>query len=239
MAELRLVEHYASVQGEGPRVGVPTQFVRFAGCNMRCPLWPCDTQHAIDPAIWRTNSRKVTADELAQAVIQMAEATGATNICLTGGEPFMQNNDELQRFVENLQFSEKTFTVEAFTNGSFEWPSWALQSIYFILDWKLAGSGEAMTARDTRLLNARQMGTQDVIKFTIVDQEDFEEAVTWTEYFEAKSGTQYSPLFYAGVVWNAPMTNEDLIERILDNQLPWNLNVQIHKTIWSPDRTGV
>jgi 7-carboxy-7-deazaguanine synthase len=142
MAELRLVEHYASVQGEGPRVGVPTQFVRFAGCNMRCPLWPCDTQHAIQPSIWRTNSRKVLAHELADAVIAMAEATGATNICLTGGEPFMQNNVELRTLVENL-FYEGPYTIEAFTNGSFEWPTWALQHVFFILDWKLAGSGEA------------------------------------------------------------------------------------------------
>jgi 7-carboxy-7-deazaguanine synthase len=236
MTELRLVEHYASVQGEGPRVGVPTQFVRFAGCNMRCPLWPCDTQHAIDPFIWRTNSRKVYAHELADAVIAMAEATGATNICLTGGEPFMQNNDELRTLVENLQFSSKAFTVEAFTNGSFEWPAWALQRVFFILDWKLAGSGEQDTARDIRRLNLSRMGPEDVIKFTIVDQEDFEEAEHLTEIFQ---GLKYSGKYFAGVVWNAPMTNEDLIGLILDHKLPWNLNVQVHKHIWDPNKIGV
>jgi 7-carboxy-7-deazaguanine synthase len=236
MSELRLVEHYASVQGEGPRVGVPTQFVRFAGCNMRCPLWPCDTQHAIDPAIWRTNSRKVYARELADAVIAMAEATGATNICLTGGEPFMQNNEELQRFVEALQFSEKAFTVEAFTNGSFEWPTWALQRVFFILDWKLAGSGEAMTAFDIRKLNLNRMGPEDTVKFTIMDESDFDDAVHFTQSFLDR---KYQGQFFAGVVWGGPMTNEDLIGHILDNKLPWKLNVQVHKHIWDPNKIGV
>jgi 7-carboxy-7-deazaguanine synthase len=235
MSELRLVEHYASVQGEGPRVGVPTQFVRFAGCNMRCPLWPCDTQHAIQPSIWRTSSRKVYAHELADAVLEMAEHTGATNICLTGGEPFMQNNDELRMFVENLRYAG-AFTVEAFTNGSFEWPSWALQSIYFILDWKLAGSGEAMTALDIRKLNLNRMGPEDAVKFTIMDESDFNDAVHFTQSFLDK---KYQGQFFAGIVWGAPMTNEDLIGHILDQKLPWKLNVQIHKHIWDPNKIGV
>jgi 7-carboxy-7-deazaguanine synthase len=236
MTELRLVEHYASVQGEGPRVGVPTQFVRFAGCNMRCPLWPCDTQHAIEPSIWRTNSRKLYGGELAAAVLAMAEATGATNICLTGGEPFMQDNVELRTLVENLQFSSKAFTVEAFTNGSFEWPDWALQRVFFILDWKLAGSGEQTTALDIRKLNHMRMGPEDALKFTLMDQNDFDDAVIVTQK-ALDSG--YQGLFYAGVVWGAPMTNEELIGLILDHKLPWNLNVQIHKHIWDPNKIGV
>jgi 7-carboxy-7-deazaguanine synthase len=235
VTELRLVEHYASVQGEGPRVGVPTQFVRFAGCNMRCPLWPCDTQHAIQPSIWRHNHRKLDGDQMASAVLEMAEHTGATNICLTGGEPFMQDSWELRTFVENLRCAGP-LTVEAFTNGSFEWPSWALQSVFFILDWKLAGSGEQDTARDVRRLNLSRMGPEDAVKFTIMDESDFEEAEHLTEIFQ---GLKYPGKYFAGVVWGAPMTNEDLIGLILDNKLPWNLNVQIHKTIWSPDRTGV
>jgi hypothetical protein len=50
---------------------------------------------------------------------------------------------------------------------------------------------------------------------------------------------KYSGQYFAGVVWNAPMTNEDLIGLILDNKLPWKLNVQIHKHIWDPNKIGV
>ena len=40
-AEAHLVEIFASPQGEGPWVGVPTIFVRFGGCDLRC-AW-CDS----------------------------------------------------------------------------------------------------------------------------------------------------------------------------------------------------
>jgi len=65
---MRLSELYTSIQGEGPRVGQPVQFMRFAGCNLRCPSWPCDTQHAIDAARYRHEWETVTPEELAGRV---------------------------------------------------------------------------------------------------------------------------------------------------------------------------
>src|SRR3954453_9454433 len=88
---MRVVEHYTSVQGEGKNVGLPTQFVRFAGCNFKCPGWPCDSSHAIDPKLYRPLQKNVTpADIIATAFLQPAN-----NICLTGGEPMMQPQVDL------------------------------------------------------------------------------------------------------------------------------------------------
>ena len=40
---MRINEIFYSLQGEGYFTGTPAVFVRFAGCNLRCPF--CDTDH--------------------------------------------------------------------------------------------------------------------------------------------------------------------------------------------------
>ncbi len=41
---MNVMEIYRSVQGEGTLMGVPTTFVRFFACNLRCS-W-CDTKYS-------------------------------------------------------------------------------------------------------------------------------------------------------------------------------------------------
>ena len=96
MPQLRVSEMYCSIQGEGTNMGTPTMFLRFAGCNMRCPGWPCDTPHAIEPSIWLKESEKFEIQGLVDR-IQATTGVGVKNICWTGGEPFIQPLAELQR----------------------------------------------------------------------------------------------------------------------------------------------
>ena len=82
MAELRLVENYVSTQGEGPRTGLPTHFVRFGGCNMECLGWPCDTPHAVKPELYMAEggSYKRTPRELLDDSIRLRDETGRQRI---------------------------------------------------------------------------------------------------------------------------------------------------------------
>jgi 7-carboxy-7-deazaguanine synthase len=234
--DFRLIEHYTSVQGEGPRTGEMTQFVRFAGCNMRCPLWPCDTQHAIQPAIFMEEgaSYKRSVGELRRDIEHMAREFGATNICFTGGEPFMQPIMSLMTLVTQLG-DETELTLECFSNGSFNYPPWALNRISFIMDWKLEGSGEGKTKLAQRRDNALALGSGDCIKFVIAHPTDFVEAQeVWASLVDEGCRAQ----FWAGAAWDRYNT-AFLIDQIKARKLPWKVNIQIHKFIWEPDQQGV
>ncbi len=232
---LRLDEHYVSVQGEGPRVGTPTQFIRFGGCNLRCPGWPCDTQHAIQPEFRKTWIKTEWQDIVEQA-ISFATATGANNICFTGGEPFLQPKMELQQLVQQLV--AKDFTVECFSNGTLEYPYWA-GGIKFIMDWKLLGSGEGDVNLDTRWKNLdllNRSGLEQAVKFVLKDEEDLREAVE--VWIKMKERGLYNIQTFYGRVWDAKWTDAEMIEAVLKTKLPWRLNIQIHNYVWPRDMRG-
>ena len=230
MKELRLSEHFVSPQGEGPRTGVLTQFVRFAGCNMRCPLWPCDTPYAIDPAIWRHDSYKRTPDQLFTDCYDQMQETGSRMINLTGGEPFMQDNDALEQFISRLDYS---YTIECFSNGSYRYPVWALDRIHFVMDWKLNGSGEAETQRVNRTFNARQLQNKDAIKFVVTDEADLYEALDVWDMLQQDTRAE----FWVGAAWDR-FEPADIVEFVKAHKLPWRLNVQIHNYVYAPQERG-
>ena len=226
---LRLVEHYVSTQGEGPHAGQTTQFVRFAGCSMRCPGWPCDTPFAIDPKIWGKagGSYKRTVEELIANIVEKASETGAKNICLTGGEPFLQNKALMDDLI--LSLVEKNFNVEAFTNGSFVYSSIALYNVNFMMDWKLGGSGEGSSYLVERTINALNLGTGDGIKFVCKDEDDFKQAIkVWNTL---KDEVDPGLVFWVGSAWGV-FPEKRIVELVLENKLPWRLNVQVHNFIW-------
>lgn len=97
--QYRINEIFYSLQGEGLRTGVPTVFVRFAGCNLRCHF--CDTAHE--------EFTPITAREILAEVNRYPSPA----LVLTGGEPTMQLTEELLR---TLKEGGKQIAVE--TNGS-------------------------------------------------------------------------------------------------------------------------
>ena len=232
---LRLVEHYVSTQGEGPRVGKSTQFVRFAGCSMRCAGWPCDTVFAVDPKIWGKpgGSYKQTVKELVASCVEKAAETGAKNICLTGGEPFLQKQELMDSLI--IELVELDFEVEAFTNGSFIYSDTALDSINFMMDWKLDGSGEGSSYLPERTINALNLGNNDGIKFVCKDENDFKQAIkVWNML---KDRVDEDVVFWVGSAWDV-LPERRVVELLLEHKLPWRLNVQVHNFIWPANERG-
>lgn len=227
---LRLVERYISYQGEGPNTGLLTMFVRFAGCNFKCPGWPCDTQHAIDPKIFTKTQQHIEPDTLIDRILG---DSSVNNICFTGGEPFLQNHEDLLQVWAALK--NRGRTIEVFTNGSLEWPDVDLVDT-IILDWKLPGSGEFPS--DEHLLdNIRSLGESDAIKFTIKDRDDFDRALfNYTTVILPLEASR--PVVWCGPVWGS-LTPEKLSMWMKNAEVPWRLNVQVHKYVFGADTIGV
>jgi 7-carboxy-7-deazaguanine synthase len=222
---MKLSEIYTSIQGEGPNTGKLIQFVRFGGCNMRCPGWPCDTQFAIDP-IYRDEWESVQPHEILQRMPPFPR-----HVCLTGGEPLIQPSKQLEQFVKG--FPQGSWRFDLFTNGSQGLPGWAFdQDVTVVMDWKLEGSGERTTGLDTRKANARILWSKDAIKFVVCNEDDLDEAREVTDW-AYKMGVRAS--LWVGAAWGH-MEPPELMEYILKYRLPWKVNVQVHKYIWGDIR---
>lgn len=78
-SHLRVVEVYASRQGEGRWTGEPSVFLRTSGCNLRC--WFCDTPFAS----WRPEGVTLTID----AAVTRTLAFSEPDVVVTGGEPLL------------------------------------------------------------------------------------------------------------------------------------------------------
>lgn len=102
----RVNEIFYSLQGEGRWTGTPMVFLRFSGCNLRCPF--CDTDFsAFEP---------MDAETIAARISEKA-TSGCKRVCITGGEPLLQLDSAL---IDTLHGAGFTLHVE--TNGTLPRP---------------------------------------------------------------------------------------------------------------------
>jgi 7-carboxy-7-deazaguanine synthase len=112
LADLRVIEIFDSLQGEGYWAGVPMTFIRLAGCNapvlgLECVRW-CDT-----PGSWDTDSGATLAPQ------DILDRMYLPRLCLTGGEPLLQAEGVLHMVVEARRRGIK---VHLETNGTVDPP---------------------------------------------------------------------------------------------------------------------
>lgn len=198
---MKVIEVFASIQGEGRFVGRLTVFVRLAECNMRCS-W-CDTKRSWGGGVERT------VDEVAAEV----ESYGITDVCITGGEPMLQKG-ELIALVKKLRAKKYRITLE--TNGSiFDKAVFAaVDSV--ACDMKPPSSGEKS---DEKILAKLQ--PKDYVKVVVADERDLAYAKKIAE--KSKVEVFLQPADAGKIGW---LAKEVLKRKINARALP-----QLHKII--------
>jgi 7-carboxy-7-deazaguanine synthase len=91
---------FYSLQGEGFLAGVPSVFVRLAGCPLRCQ-W-CDTKYAWD----KESGAEYSVDDVVRNVCRWP----CKFVVITGGEPMI--NSDLPQLVRELKAAKKHITIE-------------------------------------------------------------------------------------------------------------------------------
>ena len=108
----RINEIFYTLQGEGYFAGCPAAFVRFSGCNLKCPF--CDTKF--------DTYKEMSAEEIIREIQNLIHGGNSGNkdnngnepiIVLTGGEPTLQADKQL---IDALHKERYFITIE--TNGT-------------------------------------------------------------------------------------------------------------------------
>ncbi len=190
-------------------IGAPTYFIRTAGCNLRCD-W-CDTTYAWD------GGKETSIDEIMEIL------DNTQNICITGGEPLLQN--DLTDLIERLLDEDKRIVIE--TNGSVDISVIPNDDrIIISMDIKCPSSG--MSERNM-MSNLGYLQRKDQLKFVIGDNIDLNYAIKFLRENPVDTNVIFSPV---GGMDLAPIAEEVIRRKLNVRVLP-----QLHKIIWGDRRS--
>ena len=176
----KISEVFTSIQGEGPFLGTPAVFVRFATCNLRCP-W-CDTKYA-----WQ-QGRVEPIERLLAKIGSMLSNTSIWLVVVTGGEPLLQQECVIDICLF-VQKRKALCTIE--TNGVIR-PNPRLLAVvdHVVVSPKLSNSSwgglgspdKAAVDREWfRIYHSMSMGVKVYWKFVIGSPRDLREVDDFVE----------------------------------------------------------
>lgn len=222
MAEYKVVEKFVSINGEGTHAGQLAVFIRFKGCNLRCSY--CDT-------MWANEKNAPFSVMTEEDIYNYILSTGVKNVTLTGGEPLIQQ--DIIILLKKLA-ADENIRVEIETNGSADIsPIISIKNRPSLtLDYKLGGSGmEQYMLTD----NYNYIGKQDTVKFVISSLDDLITAKNVIETYglTEKCSVYFSPVF-------GRIEPADIVDFMIQNKMNGvNMQLQLHKFIWDPNKRGV
>lgn len=203
-------------------IGVPCTFVRLAGCNLRCYFKTkgtlCDTPEALE--------MKSGKDMSVSEITYQVKCFGRKVVCLTGGEPLMQDVKELL-----TELSNNGYFVVVETNGSKSIaPYRHIRNVSFVVDVKSVSSGESERMLEE---NYELLDENDFLKFVVDTEEDAKEFQRWVF-----SHDYLSCNVAVGAFWGSEISYQKLMASVIKTawQIPVYLNMQTHKMACLYDR---
>jgi 7-carboxy-7-deazaguanine synthase len=225
-------ETFYSIQGEGQTIGIPSVFLRLAGCNLLCNSkeWRCDTIE-----VWQkgkhTHFTQVLTNE------QVNELRSGAHLIITGGEPLIHQDNIVDYLNWFRQVYGFTPIVEIETNGTIIPTMHMLDKVDF---WncspKLANSGEPYSKRvnELALHKIQAKGRKHIFKFVISRPEDM---------FEINEDYGNIIEFKNAMLMPAGATQEELAKTMpmvaeLCKATGFRMSMRAHIDIWNK-KTGV
>ena len=201
---MQICEIFHSIQGEGKDIGLPTIFVRTAGCNLRCE-W-CDTKYA-----WK-GGEEIEIEKIKEKLDEIE----CYRVCITGGEPLLQKGT-----LELVDILLPTYEVSIETNGSLDISKIVEKDLRVSMDYKTPSSKMDQEMREDNLDLLRE---KDQLKFVISSREDYEFSVDVLKSFDLRCDIIFQP--------EESFDIKELAESVLDDGLEVRVLPQLHKVIW-------
>ncbi|MEM4409835.1 MAG: radical SAM protein, partial [Candidatus Caldarchaeum sp.] len=197
--KLRISEIFYSIQGEGIDSGLPTVFVRLYGCDLRCS-W-CDTMYAVEGGDFTL----MTIDEIVKKTLEFR----CKRVCITGGEPLLQENgvERLARELLNMGFK-----IMLETAGHRKPPPvFADNRCTISLDCKCPSSlMEGSTLPELICM----LKPKDQLKFVIKDYADYNYAKSILTSLPIEASVIFQPVFGTDPAWLAECVLEDHLDSV-------------------------
>lgn len=197
-------EIFYTLQGEGAHSGIPAVFVRFSGCNLRCP-W-CDTEFS--------EYTQMSAEQIVTEMLSLYDLPNERRkMCvLTGGEPSLQVDAML---IEALHKAGFYICIE--TNGTRPLPEG--------IDWITCSPKHGTTIALKRVNEVKVVFTGDY------DPEIWRTQLEAEHWMLQPLRYNGELLMESGIDEWENDSNDNLDETvryILDHPF-WRLSVQLHK----------
>lgn len=245
--EIALINIFTSINCEGYASGKPTVFIRTFGCNLRCIF--CDTKECWTEAnllkvyperIGDVLLKWMSAKDIFSLVEQLEQGWAHKSICLTGGEPLMEDNKDFMLNELLPLFVDAHYDIGIETGGGIDYRPYKAkfgdsktinnygdrEGVTIIADYKLPHSKmDKMMIKD----NFSIYSDMDLVKMVISDDaEDWVELNKLLNNYNTRAALYLSPCFGEVSMHKIP----DFIMNHPDKHI--RAQIQIHKIFWSP-----